>query len=331
MMWACERRSVAKPTFIDLFAGAGGFTRGFVDAGFRPLLAVENHPASSRSYAANFPDVPLLAEDVKRVDAAMLEEAGMEEGDADVVIGGPPCEPYTRTNAGRRRTGYDRLYKDPVGGLVLHFARIVKLLKPRAFVMENVAALSDDRELRRLVADEFRVAGHRRTEFNILRAEDAGVPSKRRRLFASNLYVEPTTLAKPPTVRDAIGDLPPPGPDAGVANHVDYTLSRYRRNRIGRLKPGQALVWFPGAEGQRFPQWLRLGWDDVAPTVMGSSRFVHPEEDRALTPREHARLMGYPDEHVFVGSPDNQFEAVGESVPPPLARFIADAVASAMK
>ena len=69
--------------------------------------------------------------------------------------------------------------------------------------------------------------------------------------------------------------------------------------------------------------WTRLPADRVAPTVKGLGRFVHPVEDRLLTPREHARLMGYPDDFVFHGSKNEQYNQVGESVPPPLSRAIA--------
>ncbi len=71
---------------------------------------------------------------------------------------------------------------------------------------------------------------------------------------------------------------------------------------------------------------MRLNPWKPAPTVMGSVRFVHPFEDRVLTVREQARLMGFPDNHVFFGPKDSQFNQIGEAVPPPLARAIAKVV-----
>ncbi len=71
---------------------------------------------------------------------------------------------------------------------------------------------------------------------------------------------------------------------------------------------------------------MRLNPWKPAPTVMGSVRFVHPFEDRVLTVREQARLMGFPDDHVFFGPKDSQFNQIGEAVPPPLARAIAGGV-----
>lgn len=305
--------------FVDLFAGGGGFTRGLVQAGLRPVAAVENYPPAVRTYAANFAPVRLLAKDVKAVTPEAL---GIEEGGIDLVVGGPPCEAYTRTNPSRRATGFDRLYKDPAGALVVFYARLVRLLKPRAFVMENVPGLAEP-EIKRYVAEEFRLAGFRRTEFNLLRAEDAGTPSKRRRLFASNVWLELPERKDAPTVADAIGDLPAPD-EAGGGSHRPYVVGAARQRRIERLSAGQALYWYPGAEGKRYPNWLRLAWDEVAPTVMGRSRFVHPEEHRLLTVREHARLMGFPDGHVFEGSLDAQYDQVGEAVPPPLAKAIGE-------
>ncbi|WP_237698669.1 DNA cytosine methyltransferase [Pyrococcus yayanosii] len=87
---------------------------------------------------------------------------------------------------------------------------------------------------------------------------------------------------------------------------------------IPRLKWGEALQRFG-----RFSNWIRLHPHKPAPTVRGNSRFVHPFEDRPLTVREQARLMGYPDDHVFLGGRNVQYDSIGESVPPPLAKAIA--------
>ncbi|MCC6062763.1 MAG: DNA cytosine methyltransferase, partial [Desulfurococcales archaeon] len=88
------------------------------------------------------------------------------------------------------------------------------------------------------------------------------------------------------------------------------------------------LYIFEGAEGKRFYNYMRLDPYDLAPTIMGSSRFIHPFEDRLLTVREQARLMGFPDHHIFVGGRDEQYNQVGEAVPPPLAKAIASYIIS---
>jgi DNA (cytosine-5)-methyltransferase 1 len=100
-------------------------------------------------------------------------------------------------------------------------------------------------------------------------------------------------------------------------------LTPEKQRKMQRLRPGDALVKFRSASGRGLSNWQRLYADQLAPPVMGRTRFVHPGGGRILTVREQARLMGFPDTHVFAGGRDAQFEQVGESVPPPLARAIA--------
>jgi Site-specific DNA methylase len=111
--------------------------------------------------------------------------------------------------------------------------------------------------------------------------------------------------------------------DSGLPNHETVTLSASKAERIAAVRPGEALMKFRGASGT-YGNYIRLRWDEPAPTVMGSRRFIHPEENRLLTVREQARLMGFPDHHVFFGPKDSQFNQVGEAVPPPLAQAIAE-------
>jgi DNA (cytosine-5)-methyltransferase 1 len=145
-------------------------------------------------------------------------------------------------------------------------------------------------------------------------------------MFVSNLPLQPKPQPRPVRVAEALHGLPPPGPMP--ANHEPLPLSPEKEQKVRRLRPGEALVRFKSASGRGLSNWQRLYADQLAPPVLGKTRFVHPGEPRALTVREQARLMGYPDEHVFAGGRDAQYEQVGESVPPPLARAIADEVAA---
>lgn len=301
---------------VDLFAGAGGFAEGFRRAGFRILLGVDNDPAAIRSYKANFPESVALAMDIKEVTGALIERL---VGRPDVVIGSPPCEPYTGANPRRMRNPLDRLYQDPAGQLALHFARIVGELRPRVFVMENVPGILDvEEELRRVFAE----AGYPRIYFNLLRAEDYGTPSHRLRVFISNIRIKPPRRRRRITVEEALRGLPEPGSE-GVLNHEPPSMSPRKARRIARLRWSQALIYYEGAEGRRYPNLIRLDPRRHAPTVLGSSRFIHPYEPRFLTVREQARLMGFPDNHVFLGGRDEQYNQVGEAVPVPLAEAIA--------
>ena len=300
---------------VDVFSGGGGFGLGFTMAGFKTRVAVEIDRDAVRTYSANHGDTVVLQEDVRNVDYTDLRKYA---GDIQVVIGSPPCEPFTAANPDRLEDPADRLYVDPAGQLTLEFIRLVGELGPEVFVMENVAVLAEE-PLRTYLEREFRRIGYE-VYFNVLHAEDYGVPSRRRRVFISNMEIKPPKSRRV-TVREALADLPPP--DSGyLPNHETATLSPKKLERISRLRPGEALMRYRGAGGF-YENYIRLTWDDVAPTVMGSRRFVHPEEHRVLTMREQARLMGYPDHYVFFGSKDSQYNQVGESVPPPLAYAVA--------
>jgi len=311
---------VGEFTVVDLFCGAGGLSEGFREAGFKIVLGIDNLEPVAETYQTNFPEAEVLIEDIKEVRAEDIERA---VGAPDVVVGGPPCEPFTRTNPRRRPRPIDRLYDDPVGRLVLHFVRIVGDLKPRVFVMENVPGILEG-ELKRALREEFARAGYERIYFNVLRAEDYGTPSHRVRVFVSNIRLRPRRAARRVVVVEAIGDLPSPYEIHDVPNHEPVPLSSRKKRKISKLKWGEALVRYMGAEGKIYENLVRLHPYRIAPTVMGSSRFVHPFEDRLLTVREHARLMGFPDSHVFLGGRDLQFDQVGEAVPVPLARAIAE-------
>jgi len=309
-----------EPTVVDLFCGAGGFSEGFREAGFKIALGIDNLEPVAETYQANFPEAEVRVEDIKGVRAEDVERA---VGRPDVVIGGPPCEPFTRTNPKRKRHPLDRLYGDPRGRLVLHFIRLVGDLRPRVFVMENVPGILEG-ELKRALREEFARIGYERVYFNVLRAEDYGTPSHRVRAFLSNIRLRPRRAARRIVVVEAIGDLPSPYAIHDIPNHEPVPLSPRKRRKIAKLRWGEALIRYMGAEGRIYENMVRLHPYKLAPTVMGSSRFVHPFEDRLLTVREHARLMGFPDSHVFFGGRDTQFDQVGEAVPVPLARAIAE-------
>ncbi|MEM0087902.1 MAG: DNA cytosine methyltransferase [Thermofilum sp.] len=308
---------------IDLFAGAGGFSRGFKEEGFRIVAAVENMPPVAETYEANFPEAAVIQEDIKNVHSLdLLRIAGRKP---DVVIGGPPCEAFSRANPRRREDPYERLYDDPLGSLVLHFIRVVGDLQPRVFVMENVPGIMDD-GLDGVIREEFARVGYDRVYFNVLRAEDYGTPSHRLRVFISNIPIRPKRSGRYVRVIDAIGDLPEPDPSCEIPNHAPVPLSAKKLKRVAKLRWGESLVRYSGYRGRILGNITRLHPYRLAPTVMGSSRFVHPFENRLLTVREQARLMGFPDTHVFLGGRDVQFNEVGEAVPVPLARAIARVV-----
>jgi len=313
-----------KYILVDLFCGAGGFSLGFyLTNRFRHMLAIDNYPPVARTYKQNFSNTMVITEDIKDINGDVIFD--LVGKDIDVVIGSPPCEPFTGANPRREKDPLDRLYKDPMGRLTLHFIRLVGILKPRVFIMENVPAIMDN-GLKVAIIKEFRNAGYKKIYFNILRAEDYGTPSHRVRVFISNIEIKPQRTRKRIVVAEALSGLPEPG-TSYPPNHDLPSMPKKKLKRISRLKWGEALIYYEGARGRRLPNLIRLHPYRIAPTVLGSSRFIHPFENRFLTVREQARLMGFPDTFVFLGGRDEQYNMVGEAVPVPLSKAIALSVA----
>jgi len=102
-----------KFSFIDLFSGAGGFSLGFAQEGFRDLLAIEIDNSATQTYSFNFPDTPIMKADIRTIHSLQIESKISET--PDVILASPPCEPFTSANTARQKDPFDRFYKDPEG------------------------------------------------------------------------------------------------------------------------------------------------------------------------------------------------------------------------
>ena len=206
-----------RPIGVDLFAGVGGMSLGFEQAGFDVAAAVDLDPINVSVHGKNFPNCKVIQADVSKLSAkSLLEEAALSASSVDVVFGGPPCQGFSLM--GRRRI------EDERNLLLLHFARLVREIRPRYFVVENVPGLmlGNCVELLRSFERRIRRAGYDLVEpVRILDATDFGVPQRRQRAFLLGFKkeLEPPRYPMPndirgdngsgpvPTVWDAIGDL----------------------------------------------------------------------------------------------------------------------------
>ncbi|MDH5815872.1 MAG: DNA cytosine methyltransferase [Candidatus Nezhaarchaeota archaeon] len=304
---------------LDLFCGAGGFSLGFVMEGFKVLLGIDVDRTVAETYNENL-KVDVLCEDIRDIHSIDVKE--IIGNDVDVVIASPPCEPFTGANPRREVNVLDRLYGDEVGRLFLHAIRIIGDLKPRLFIIENVPSILEG-TLKEAIEHELRAVGYNKIYFNVLYAENHGTPSHRKRVFISNYKFRLKPMRKVIVVEEALAGLPNPEEVCDIPNHVIKPLPPRKLKKIARLKWGEELVLYKGAGRKVLPNWIRLHPYKLAPTVLGSSRFIHPYENRLLTVREQARLMGFPDNFVFKGGFDAQYNMIGEAVPPPLSRAIA--------
>lgn len=351
--------------FIDLFCGLGGFMVGMVRGGWKPLLSVDNNKYVEATHLHNFPACEFMSRDLSveknRREMAQLY-AGREVG---VITGGPPCQGFSIF--GKRRFVNTRNYDpatDERNKLVFAYFDMVKRIKPRWFVMENVPGLAslDDGLVIKKLASKFKRIGYKNVESRILNAADYGAPQIRRRLLMigtrhdyvipwpkPKFFANPTDWQKPYSiVEHALSDLPPATNNSNttVASH-DLKISchiamNHKPNLVARYK----LV----SEGSKLdtdnmPSRLKKGYrtnnvknyshvykrlDRNKPSntiVPGHNAFpIHPWLNRSLTVREAARLQTIPDELRPIGPRQEQCIQVGNAFPPLVAETIANCI-----
>lgn len=309
-------------TVVDLCCGSGGFTLGFVIAGYVPLLGIECDEWAATTHRRNFPGIPLLVSSVERLtDSAIVEAVGGRP--VDVVCAGLPCPGFS-TNGNQRGD-------DPRNWLFTQLGRVVDLLRPHAVVIENVPAIErcHDGVFGRWIAATLKDCGYGSVSLEVLNAAAYGVPQRRKRAIiianhcgVSNPY--PISVLSElfyRTVDAAIGDLRGL-PEGAVPNHEWPVPGAALQARISRLSHGEPL-------NDRFTGGCRRLWPDrPAFTAMANNGqpHVHPHEHRFLSVREMARVQGFPDSFEFCGGVRDQQKQVGNAIPPPLAEHVALAV-----
>jgi DNA (cytosine-5)-methyltransferase 1 len=342
-------------TVIDLFAGAGGLSVGFERAGADVVCAVEASRDAAATYAANHTESVVIHEEID-------EEWQLPDrfcNALDVLAGGPPCQGWS--TLGHRGRPERRDKQRAAIGL---FLRQVELVQPRAVLLENVRGLYVAEGGARVTEIETRLdqLGYV-TAKALLRAAHYGIPQLRHRLFIvgirsdlSRTYVFPTPSSEaPPTVRDAISDLPTLAAGGSAAEYCDAPrtdLQKRLRGETTKLllhtapahpdsllqliralpKEGGAIRDLPAhlrPKSGFYNTYARLRSDAPAPAVtssigrVSSGRHVHPTQDRALTPREAARLQTFVDDYVWEGGRWSIYEQIGNAVPPDLAAAVA--------
>ena len=221
------RRRRDRPTVIDLFAGAGGLSLGFEQAGFDVVASVEVDPIHAAIHHHNFPASTAICRSVVGLSGAQIRSlAGLGDSDIDAVCGGAPCQGFSTIGK--------RALDDPRNGLVQHFCRLVAELQPKYAVFENVRGLTMGAHKAFLseIIETLSATGYTvLLPYRVLNAADHGVPQDRKRLFllaARHGQALPSYPSAVPrvTVDEAIGDLPDAdGFDALlIADHVAATL-----------------------------------------------------------------------------------------------------------
>ena len=339
-----------RATVADLFAGCGGGSIGFQQAGFEVIGAVEIDGDAAAAYVANVGVQP-LARDVREVTGAdLLAQAGIGVGELTLLFGCPPCQSFTILRRGTAETSADGARNS----LPREYTRLVKELRPRHIAFENVPGMMGARWRHRFdeLLMDLAALGYG-CAWAVLDAADYGVPQRRRRLVVvGSRLVEPTLpapthsasgddgLSPHLTVRDAIGDMLPLGPgEADPADpfhrarrHSDIAIRRLQAVPEGggrkNLPPELQLACHKGHPGY-YDIYGRMWWNRVAPTLTSGctnvtkGRFGHPEQDRAITLREALLLQGFPAGAMVSGvNTDTMALQIGNAVPPPLTAAV---------
>lgn len=318
-------------TMIDLFAGVGGLSQGFIENGFELIFANDNDRWAGETFKENHPGVLFSDEDITTLDEAKLYKE-LSEPKLDLLVGGVPCQAFSMAGYRNRknRAGLvdERVY------LFRHFLRVANQFKPKVIVIENVKGLPS--MLGGSVLEEIifslRESGYT-VDWKILNAASYGAPQLRERfvLLANRIgvansfptpYFDETSFK---TVGPALENVP-------NLNHEPRELSGITLERVKLIQPGKNWQSLPDrlkTKSQHSGAYGRLDPNQPSRTLL--TRFdsppvgyvTHPYFDRALTVREGARIQGFEDNFRFMGPRMQQYKQVGNAVSPYLSRALA--------
>ena len=350
-----RRNDKRKHRLIDLFAGCGGLTAGFVGTGtFEPVVAVESDLSAAATYAANF------GEHVDRGDVRSWTHGSMPR--ADVVIGGPPCQGFSNLGP--------RVVSDARNDMWTYFVDVVARVRPAFFVMENVPQFLKSAQFALMSAETAR--GGRlwgwRLEPHLLDAHNYGAAQRRRRaiIVGSRLDVRAIGAPAPTTTRRTVADalkqleglpeharLPQrttaysahrlPGAFSMAELHFAPRPTAFAAARYSAVPYGGSRINLP--DEFLTPGWRRhqsgaqdvmgrLVWEKPSVTIRTEffkpekGRFLHPEKHRPITHLEAALLQGFPEDYLWCGTSPSIARQIGNAVPVALGGAVAEHLAA---
>jgi DNA (cytosine-5)-methyltransferase 1 len=351
-----EDRRLPDLVAISLFSGAGGLDLGVEGAGYEIRAAVEHERDACMTLRANFPSTAVLEGDIRTLETAeILNAADVDPGEADLLVGGPPCTPFSKS-------GYWLEYKrkglDPEASLLDHYLRVLSEARPKAFILENVFGLAyrnHNAPWLALLLETFERLGYG-VNHRVLLAADYGVPQRRQRLFIiGSLDGAPTfpqathsgphetrkdwdtSLPLHVTAGDIIGEL---ADRDDLAEPEERVEGKYG-HLLPEIPPGDNYLFFTEKRGHPRPifGWRKRYWSFLlkldpsqpSPTIQAQpGPYVGPFhwQNRRLRVPEVKRLQTFPDEHEIVGSRRSAQVQLGNAVPPYLAEQIAREIAA---
>ncbi len=351
-----------KPLVVEAFCGCGGTSLGFEMAGYEIALGIDIHAPSIATFKKNHPNSFAILGDVKKTSINDIKKI-IGKRKIDVLIGGVPCQGFSLNNRKRHEN-------DNRNFLYLEFLKLIKELKPRAVMLENVSGLKSTANGKFVEAIKKGIedSGGYKVAHKLLYAPNYGVPQKRERLVFVGLSKEinkefdfeniikthgPGTKKPYTNIKDAIGDLPSLKPNEeknvyGSVPRSDYQKMMRKNIKTNKLNNHKApnhpedtikkiADTKPGNPMYpKFKQRIRLAWDILSPTqVSGGIRpqfqFGHPEDTRGLSIRERCRIQSFPDTFIMEGGTVQGRVQTGNAVPPLLAQAVAKTLLTYLK
>ena len=345
---------------LDLFCGAGGLSLGFKLAGYKIVGGIDFQKDAIATHEKNFKGSTSICGDICKIDDEEVKK--LFEGKVDVIIGGPPCQGFSAANK------QQRLEDDPRNKLFFEFIRFVKILKPKAIVIENVRQIltKNNGFAKNKIIEILTKQGYN-VDVRVLNASEYGVPQSRNRAVFIGIkkeigeinYNNIKKVNRIVTVEEAIGEL------YELENSKDLLLKKEPLTpfqKYVRAKDNSILnheIKYPNKEVQERMKYVPEGgnWKDVPedlwkvkrtnrhssaykrldskkPSITidtGHMNYFHPIYNRVPTVRESARLQSFPDDFEFLGTPTSQLRQVGNAVPPLLSKAVANLIKEVLK
>ncbi len=331
---------IMKPTAVDLFCGAGGLTQGLRQAGFNVVGALEIDKDAADVFRLNHPKTKLIEKDITEVSVdEAIKYWGIEKGKLDLLAGCPPCQGFSTIGTRNRKAATD----DPRNELIFQMLRFIEEILPKTIMLENVPALAKDARLQKF-CNRLTDLGYD-YDYKVLDVQRFNVPQRRKRmiLLASrerNVVVHDVDLTEdsPKTVRMTFKKLESSflsndSLSALHAQHSEHVMNIIRAiphdggSRCD-LPDNLVLKCHKRVSGFR-DVYGRMSWDLPSPTITcgcnnpSKGRFIHPEEDRAISLREAASLQTFPFSYKFPALKGSQkiSRMIGNALPPKFIEF----------
>lgn len=304
-----------KFTVISTFSGCGGSSLGYKLAGGKVLLAVEMDDNAVETYKLNFPETPIYHGDIHQLSVdKCLNICNLKPGELDILDGSPPCQGFS--TAGKRE------FCDPRNQLYNEYIRLLRGLKPKVFIMENVSGLVKGKMklIFKDILTELKESNYD-VKARLMNAKYYNVPQSRQRLIfigvRGDLNIEPShpkPQSQPITVKEALKDIEP--------EFIKFSKNQFVKSIIHKVKPGEKLSDYHPKEN--YFNYSKISNDKPCPTIIkeGFGKFF-TEGNRYVTINEAKRLASFPDDFKLTGKHGEQWARIGNSVPPNLMKAIA--------